>query len=536
MKQAQASLLMTVAEALVVFALALVVLSAFISPTPHVDEFYHVLAARSLVENGTLTINDGGGDYTRARAYTYAVAACYQLFGESFESARLPSVIAAALLVVAVFGWLHRVASRRAAWIGAFLLGMAPSVIGFSSMVRFYMPHTLFVWLTAVCVYALVVGGQSRSRRAALVLFGSCCALIAAHLQTTTAIAALVVSVWMGTEFVGWWTRAERAKRRRAAVWGVLICTVGIPAVWMGIEFSGALDHMIDKFQTPRLWSMSHRNEVVYYHRFFNENYPLLWAGFPFAALAALASRRRPAWFCLVVFCLAFAIHSLMPFKSTRYLSYAWPCFFAVWAIALDGLLVWLHGQAKAVIGQVFGEWSASSKAVGYGIGCFLIGGLAFAAMVSPSYKLSRKMLTGETLGPLAREDWSAVVETLKPIADETGFVVSSTPPKAVYYLDRIDVTLSVSQAAGREEFAIHRLTGRPVITTAESVQRLMEEHANGLIVVESAHFGARWYVPRETALYIESHTQPIELPPESGVRAFRWTTHAEPVSGSTVQ
>jgi hypothetical protein len=521
---------------LLVFAIALAVMSQFISPTPHVDEFFHVLAAQSLVENGSLVINEGGEPYTRARAYTYAVAASYKLFDQSWASARLPSLLAGALLVTAMFGWLERVAGRRAAWIGAFLLALAPDVIGFSSMVRFYMPHTLFAWLTMVCVYALVTGQLSRTGRVVIGGLGLVCGLISAHLQTTTAIAALVVAMWMGTEFVGWLTRCNREQRRRAIVWVVLLFTAGIPTVWLGLELSGALAHMIEKLQTPRLWSMSHRNEITYYHRFFSNSYPLLWAGFPFAAVVAMATRRRPTWFCLVVFGSAIIIHSLMPFKATRYLAYAWPCLFGVWAIALDGLLIWLHAQAKSVIGQVFGEPYASRRLAGLAIGAFLLVGLASAAWVSPEYKLARKMLTGESLGPCDREDWAAAAKILEPIARETEFVVSSSGPKAVYFLGRHDIGLGVSQAGGREEFEPHRIMGGPVVTTPESIERLMKENPKGLIVTDAGHFGARWYIPRETAIYIETHTQPIELSETLRVKAFRWGPIEAVLSGTKTQ
>ena len=188
-------------QMLVVLGLSLVILSRFISPTPQFDEFYHVLAAQSLLSDGTLKINEGGADYTRARAYTYAVAACYWALGESWASARLPSLICGALLVTACFGWLQRVATTRAAWIGAFLMMLSPGIIGYSSMVRFYIPHALFVWLSAVCAYVFVTGKLSVKSRLAVVVLGMGCAAMATHLQVTTSIAALIVTVWAGMVF-----------------------------------------------------------------------------------------------------------------------------------------------------------------------------------------------------------------------------------------------------------------------------------------------------------------------------------------------
>lgn len=522
MGETPTSLRWTWIESLIVLGAALWVLSIVLSPQPYVDEYYHVLAARSLLDNGTLSIN-GGEPYTRAWAYTYAVAACYGWFGESWASGRLPSLLAGGLLVMSVFAWLHRTTGRRAAWLGAGLLVFAPHVITYSAMIRFYMPHMLFVWLSWVCAYGFIVGRRGWIGRLLWLLAGAVCALMAAHLQTTTAIAALAVAVWAGSVFIGYLMRCGAEQRRKAIIWFVLMLTVCVPAFWLALEFSGALEHMSVKLNTTRAWTEAHRYEYQYYHRFFNEYYPLLWAAFPFIAVIALATRRRPAWFCLVLFGTAFIVHSLMATKGKRYLSYAWPCLFAVWAIGLDGLLIWLRAQAQAVIGQVFSQGTASRRWVRVATGCFLAGSVIFAGMVAPSYKYGRKMLTGERLGPLAMADWFLAAQTLKPIADETGYVVCSAQPKALYHLGRLDLGLSVSQSQGRQEFAVHPTMGRPVITTADSLKQVMSEHPAGLIVMEAGHFGSRFYVPAETALYIKNHTQPIELADTPRIKAFRW-------------
>jgi len=375
----------------------------------------------------------------------------------------------------------------------------------------------------AVCAYIFVTGQLSLKSRAAILVLGLGCTAMAAHLQTTTAIAVLIVTAWAGTEFAGWLVRCDRHQFKWALFWALLVLVIMVPAVWFGLQTTGVLAHMQHKFQTPRIWSLANKYEFRYYYRFFADSYPLLWAGLPFAVVIALATRRRPAWFCLVFFGLALVIHSLMPFKAERYLSYAWPGFFAIWAIALDGLLAWMMIRGRTVVAQCFGEALASTKWIGGLLGLCLLIGLLNAAWVSPEYRLARKMLTGESLGPAARADWNAAADTLRPIAEETGFVVSSAPPQAVYYMGRLDVCLSVTQAAGRPEFEHDRIMGRPVITTPESVQRMMDEHPAGLIVVTASHFGTRVFVPRDTALYIEAHTQPIELPQGAGVKAFRW-------------
>lgn len=522
----------TCLQMLLALGFTLIILSRFLSPAPHFDEFYHVLAAQSLVENGTLTVNESGDGYTRAKAFTYAVAACYRWLGESWASARLPSLIAAAFLVAAIFGFLHRTVSTRAAWFGAGLFMLAPDVITHASMVRFYMPHSLFVWLAAVSAYVFVTGSFALKSRLAVLIFGLGCAAMAAHLQTTTAIAALIAALWAGTEFARWLVRCERQQFRWAIVWTLLVLVIAVPAVWFGFQYTGAWEHILIKFQTPRIWSEGSRDQYQYYYRFFANNYPLLWAGFPFMAVIALATRPRPAWFCLAFFGLAFAIHSVMPFKAVRYLAYAWPFFFALWAIGLDGLLVWLVAQGRNIIAHLFSEKLANQAWAGGLVGLVLLVGLLNAAWMTPEFKLARHMLTGESLGPSDRQRWDRASTILKPIAQETGFVVSAAPPKARYYLGRLDVCLSVTQAQHRPDFEHDRIMGRPVITTPQSVQRLLDEHPSGLIVVDTVQFGSSVFVPRDTALFIETHTQPIELPLEWGVRAFRWDPKAPPVSG----
>lgn len=510
-------------ESLALLGLVLGAYSLIRNTTPYIDEYYHVLAARSWVHDGALFLYDGGEPYTRAKAYTYAVAACYRWFGENWASGRLPSLLCGGLLVMSVFAWLHRTVGRRAAWLGAGLLLFAPHMIGFSAMVRFYTMHMLFVWLAWVCAYGFIGGGVSRAGKVAAFVAGTACALFAAHVQTTTSIAALAIGVWAGSLFIAYLIHSQSGQSRKALLGLGVLLLVGVPVFILGLKLTGAWDHMALKLNTSRPWTEGTRNQYQYYHRFFSDTYPVLWAAFPLIAVAALAHRRRPAWFCLVLFSTAFVVHSLLPIKGQRYLSYAWPCFFAVWAIGLDGLLNWFSQQVRTVIAGVFSERTASRRWVGVAVGCFLAGSLVFAWTVTPSMKLGRKMLMGQERGPLANEDWATATQVLKPIVDQTGFVLSSSPPKAIYHLGRLDLGLSVSQAQDRPEFAVHDKLNRPIIYSADAVRKVMAEHPTGLIVIETAHFGAGYFVPRATAEFIQANTQPIELPEGVGIKAFRW-------------
>src|SRR5438128_1338635 len=99
-----------VAAPLAVFAVALVVRLIGLHHTPYVDELNHVMAAHSLLARGAMELTPGGEPYTRARLFTYLIAALFRVFGESLVVARMPAVIAGATIVAVLFVWVRSVA------------------------------------------------------------------------------------------------------------------------------------------------------------------------------------------------------------------------------------------------------------------------------------------------------------------------------------------------------------------------------------------------------------------------------------------
>lgn len=120
---------------------------------PEFDEMYTVLAAHGWSIDGEPRIAEGL--YDRARLFTMIVAWFFNGLGESIVVARLPSVIAGSLLVVAVFLWTRAVAGNLAAWIAALFVALAPISIQVSQFARFYALQGLVFWLSAIGVYAV---------------------------------------------------------------------------------------------------------------------------------------------------------------------------------------------------------------------------------------------------------------------------------------------------------------------------------------------------------------------------------------------
>ena len=95
---------------LALFAAACLLYSINLGRMAHPDEFHHILAAQGLLATGEPRIAEGV--YTRVYLQTWLVAKSFSLFGDSLAAARVPSLIATALLVATLFAWLRREAGR----------------------------------------------------------------------------------------------------------------------------------------------------------------------------------------------------------------------------------------------------------------------------------------------------------------------------------------------------------------------------------------------------------------------------------------
>jgi 4-amino-4-deoxy-L-arabinose transferase-like glycosyltransferase len=517
-------------EALAVLVLAAVVRAIGIGREPAGDELYHILSAREYLSDGRMGIN--GGLYDRVALWTEMVAGSYRLFGESVVAARLPALLCGALTVALVFLWLRTAGARAAAWIAAALLAVDPLLVELSQLSRFYtIQHVLFV-LAALAAYAAAEPG--RPIRTRLGLAAGTLAILAAagYFQAVTLVGAggilLFLALASAPEVL------ERLPRRmRIPAVGVALLAGALVAALLLRSNIGA--RLLDMAEYSDLWASQDRTNVRYYHWMFQNTYPILWGLFPLLAVVALATRPRVALLAISIFGVSFVAHTLMAWKTPRYLAYALPFFFTLCALAIATLAPIFGRLLRAATDQLapLRERPGASRAVR---GLAVAGIVGFVLLANPAFlETLRRSLRDQSFlypgGTTPTLSWALVEPALEPIADSVATVVSTEDLEAIYFLDRLDFVLDkdhLHQGSEKPEFTMDRRINAQMVSRPESMARIIECSPSGLLVAMRWALDTDYKVPAPTAALIRERLRPVPLPSESGLVAFRWETPAE--------
>jgi hypothetical protein len=490
---------------------------------PEFDEMYTVLAAHSWSIHGEPRIAEGL--YDRAQLYTAIVAWFFQWFGESIVVARLPSVIAGSLLVVAVFLWTRAIAGNLAAWIAALFVALAPISIQVSQFARFYALQGLVFWLAAIGVYFVCTKPFDVRTSIPIAIACGLAFLFALHLQILTAIGLGGLLLWVMVVVGG--SALLSLRERPALFWGTIASVLILgAAVLAAVFYSGMLEKLFHEYRYTPLHALAVRNQVWFYHLGLIERYPSLWPFFPIVALLAIATRPRPALFCLSIFVPGFVLLSFGGMKQFKYIAFLLPFLFIIWAIALARVFAILR---EAVISIADRALQAVVPELPRRPARFVLIAACIAFLVLANGATARTLLLpfGINLNPEgAPVDWAAARAALQPRVDDASIVLTNEELAVLYYLGRFDVTVSgsrLSELDDGQEFSVDHRTGRPVVSTADSVARIMACYPNGLVLSNTRKWRDPTQLDNETADVIERHAEPVDVPQGSRIVAFTW-------------
>jgi hypothetical protein len=128
--------------------------------------------------------------------------------------------------------------------------------------------------------------------------------------------------------------------------------------------------------------------------------------------------------------------------------------------------------------------------------------------------------------------DWRAAPEYLKPDIDRAAVIVTTNITKAAYYFGRFDFVLNkaVLVENALSEFALDGRTGRPVVSSVESLHLILSCFSTGIFIGEQSEwrFGGR--IDAAAADVLEAYAKPLSLPPQWRLVAFTWERPAGPL------
>jgi hypothetical protein len=534
------------AAAIIVFLIALAVRLIAAAGTPILsDEPWHLLAAHSWTQEGTFRVFEG--TYTRTGYFTIVVSWFMRAFGETLAVARLPSIIAGATLVAAVFIWLKREGGTVAAWTFAALFCFDRLSIDASAEVRFYGPQALFFWMGAAAIYRMTALGRDMHQRLWMLLAAGVFLAIALYLQVTTAVGILALGFWAATDLTYRFSLLSLLKAR----WVQIALAIAVPAAILLAIVAHVPTHLADgydDFRSVRIWNLERQNLPLFYHRYFLVNIPLLWGLFPLALMIALTNRTRAAVFCGFLSIAPIAIMSFGGMKADRYIFFAMPYLFAIWGLTIEtvfpAVLRWAHtAWDRAIWFQAPGPNCASRIAqlrIGrYGLVCGSIVVLSFAILSQNSFIEATRILTkGATVllsrparffvGP-AIEPWASHRDELVDLVHHASVFVTSGASLTLLNLGPYDVVLNrnaVDETPAGQEFAVDPRTGRPTIGTVDSLQKIMDCYPDGVVLVVSNDWRRPAAVDDATANFLVSSAQLTLLKARGSpdeLLVFRW-------------
>ena len=493
---------------------------------PHPDELHHILAARGLIETGEPRIAEGL--YTRGLLQTWLVAWSFDAFGVGLAAARVPSVVAIALLNGLFFVWLGREAGRAAAWVGTALWALSPFAIDTALFCRFYALQGLAFFIGCWLAYAAVVRARGLGWRLGLGLAALPFLALAVQLQPTTLLGLVGLGAWAAGALLLPWlgSRAAPARTRLLAVLGLVL---GGLLVLAGLHLGGQLAKLWAVYRSTPAFNEDSVGDFWFYHAWYSLLYPSLWPLVGVLGLAAVARWPRPTGFALVVFAVGFLLNSFAASKGLRYIFYTQIFLFVPWAL---GLVVLWQGLVGFVGGLTRRLGMTLQPLTGRGVAIarlLVAGALLFLVAANPAWLRSTLLLADATVPPeKPRTDWSAARAALRPWLETADVVVTTEELGALYFLGRYDVRFSPSKmgelAPGeRHEFGIDPRTGRPVIAENASVERLVACLDKGLVVGPRHHLGMAILVNPALEAFLRGHARRLDLPPASRLYAFGW-------------
>ena len=321
------------------------------------DEMYHVIGARSILEEGR-PVFPSGDEYTRAIGFTYVVAVFFNLFGISELTARLPGVISNILFLSISFWVVLKWFDRRIALFYLLCMTASPYTLILARQCRMYAPFQLFFFLGTVFFFIGLenrsLGDEKRLKKSTwtrkldinvpFLLFSAICFGVSNHLQPITKIFIGTVAVYVTCMFI---YEISCRNNDRSLIYKYLIVIVLFILTTIGIMlFSPAtLSELWSTARWHPIWAAGRYFGAHFYRYFLTDNYPFLFFAFPLAVILFLKKYQKLGLYFVLSFCVPVVIHSLLfTAKQARYIFNVFPFFVIISSfLVIKTIDIWIH-------------------------------------------------------------------------------------------------------------------------------------------------------------------------------------------------
>jgi len=484
--------------ACLVLAAALAFRVGLLNAPGEFDEFYHLLAARGWLETGSPRILDG--EYWRGALFTRMVVGLFEITGsQDLPTARLVSVAAGSLVPVVLFLWLHRIVGPGTAWLATAFAILWPQGLLESQFVRFYALHVLTFLSGAVTFYMLLVGGG-----VSRLVYGLATALfwsLAIQFQISSVI-GISAALLGGLPVL--------AIRRKAGLRAWLLMGAGLVSLALIAAIVLAITGIGERAWAFYRWTPGHSAALRdYYGFYFNQlqtAYGVMWLASLVLVPLGLRINAALTLFCGTIFTICFLTHSFGGMKALRYLSYAMPFLFVMWALGLCAVFDLLKTR---------GVGPRLRAALALVTGIAVVTGTDFAPR-------SLELASGAGLPP--RGDWregAAVVGDWSAVP----FVATTRELHHVAHIGSYDVLFSrsrVTELDPPQDFGIDPRTGRPAVGNADNILRIFNCVPDGLLVTSPHWWRAKGWEDRLLPGLRENGTE-LSMRERGAILAIRW-------------
>ncbi|MBN1493554.1 MAG: glycosyltransferase family 39 protein [Candidatus Omnitrophica bacterium] len=395
------------------------------------DEFFHVLAAKGIIETGQPIIPPERL-YTRALPFTYSVAASFKLFGRDEWSARFPSVIFDIAFIIIGFLLVRSVFGLNVAFIFMLFLALSPLNIHFARGCRMYALFNLF-FFTGVWFF---FEGYEQNRDKHIIkgipiinkmqisptmLFLSCLAFgVAFILQPLAANFSFVLFFYAIIRFVI--VTYDREERFSGVWYKYLLTLVGIPLLFM-ICYFVKKEYMIEFYTIARYglgWDKYMTFSPHYYRWILTDYYGVMIYFLPFGIVCMIQKYKRRGLYFSIVFLTLVLLHSfLFRVKQERYFFYGISFYLLIPAVF-----------ASVIINRAMKSMKEKAMAIKAGLSLFI---LVFIFIITvpialPAIDRAIKCTWG---------DYKAFYESIKDKIDRDAVFVSTEWEHFCYYFGK---------------------------------------------------------------------------------------------------